>query len=109
MTAAYEGSMLYGEHTWGFDAKAFPRLYGEAWEEALAAGRYARLIESWAGACGLHPRGRRRGHESYRGEPRSPRPGCEGRRAADRRVQPSSLAARRGWPRARSGLTRRLR
>ena len=47
LAAAYEGSMLYGEHTWGFDAKAFPRLYGKPWEEALAGGRYARLIESW--------------------------------------------------------------
>ena len=34
VAAAYEGSLLYGEHTWGFDAKAFPRLYGKAWEEA---------------------------------------------------------------------------
>ena len=47
VAAAYEGSLLYGEHTWGFDAKAFPRLYGKPWEDALSAGRYARLIESW--------------------------------------------------------------
>jgi hypothetical protein len=44
---AYEGSLLFGEHTWGFDAKQFPRLYGKAWEQARAAGKYARLEESW--------------------------------------------------------------
>ena len=44
---AYEGSLLYGEHTWGFDAKQCPRLYGKPWEEARAAGRYAKLEESW--------------------------------------------------------------
>jgi hypothetical protein len=47
VAAAYEGSLLFGEHTWGFDAKRCPRLYGKAWEQALAAGRYAGLEESW--------------------------------------------------------------
>ena len=47
VATAYEGSLLFGEHTWGFDAKQFPRLYGKAWEQARAAGEYARLEESW--------------------------------------------------------------
>ncbi|MGA2034638.1 MAG: hypothetical protein ABSG68_20515, partial [Thermoguttaceae bacterium] len=47
VAAAYEGSLLFGEHTWGFDAKNCPRLYGKAWEQARAAGKYARLEESW--------------------------------------------------------------
>ena len=47
VAAAYEGSLMYGEHTWGYDAKQFPRLYGKAWQEAEAAGRYKRLEESW--------------------------------------------------------------
>jgi hypothetical protein len=47
VAAAYEGSLMYGEHTWGYDAKQFPRLYGKAWQEAEAAGRYALLEESW--------------------------------------------------------------
>ena len=47
VAAAYEGSLMFGEHTWGFDAKQFPRLYGKAWEQARAAGKYARLEDSW--------------------------------------------------------------
>jgi hypothetical protein len=47
VAAAYEGSLMFGEHTWGFDAKQFSRLYGKAWEQARAAGTYARLEESW--------------------------------------------------------------
>ena len=47
VATAYEGSLLFGEHTWGFDAKNCPRLYGKAWEQARAAGQYARLEESW--------------------------------------------------------------
>ncbi len=47
VAAAYEGSLMFGEHTWGFDAKNCPRLYGKAWEEARAAGKYARLEDSW--------------------------------------------------------------
>ena len=47
VASAYEGTLMFGEHTWGFDAKQCPRLYGKAWEEAEAAGRYAKLEESW--------------------------------------------------------------
>ncbi|MBW7863704.1 MAG: hypothetical protein GX580_17725 [Candidatus Hydrogenedens sp.] len=44
---AYEHSLLFGEHTWGMDAKQFPRAYGEDWEKRLAAGDYAKLTASW--------------------------------------------------------------
>jgi len=44
---AYEQSLMYGEHTWGMDAKRFPRLYGKAWEESYAKGTYAKAEESW--------------------------------------------------------------
>jgi hypothetical protein len=47
VAAAYEGSLLFGEHTWGCDAKNFPRLYGLAWQEARATRKYAILEESW--------------------------------------------------------------
>jgi hypothetical protein len=49
IAAAYAGSLLFGEHTWGMDVKQFgPRLYGEEWEQAHAAGRYQKLEASWA-------------------------------------------------------------
>ena len=47
VATAYEGSLMFGEHTWGYDAKQFPRLYGKAWEQARAEGKYARLEDSW--------------------------------------------------------------
>jgi len=49
VAAAYEQSLLYGEHTWGIDFKRFGRrLYGAAWEAARARGAYALAEESWA-------------------------------------------------------------
>lgn len=45
--AAYEQSLLYGEHTWGYDAKRFPRPYGDEWQVDRAAGKFARLEQSW--------------------------------------------------------------
>ena len=47
IAAAYEQSLLYGEHTWGFDAKRFPRTYGGPWATDRAAGKFERLEESW--------------------------------------------------------------
>ena len=45
---AYEKSLLYSEHTWGMDTKIFgKRLYGQAWKDARAAGRYEKLEASW--------------------------------------------------------------
>ena len=48
VAAAWEQTLLYGEHTWGFDAKKFPRLYGDEWRQARAEGKFKRLEESWA-------------------------------------------------------------
>ena len=44
---AYEGSLMYGEHTWGASVPLDRRLYGPPWEKELAEGRYARMEESW--------------------------------------------------------------
>lgn len=44
---AYEHSLLFGEHTWGMDAKQFPRAYGTDWQTRLAAGEHKKLTDSW--------------------------------------------------------------
>ncbi len=44
---AYEGSLMYGEHTWGGSMPLDERLYGQAWQKARRAGQYAKLEESW--------------------------------------------------------------
>jgi hypothetical protein len=44
---AYEQSLLFSEHTWGYDAKRFPRSWGAQWEADRAAGKFVRLEESW--------------------------------------------------------------
>ncbi|HSW46202.1 MAG TPA: hypothetical protein VLM89_11600 [Phycisphaerae bacterium] len=52
VSLAYEQSLLYGEHTWGISYRCFtPRLYGPAWEEARAAGKYAACEKTWADHC----------------------------------------------------------
>ncbi len=49
VAAAYEQSLLYGEHTWGLNVQKFGRrVYGEAWEKEHAAGKFARMEESFA-------------------------------------------------------------
>jgi len=49
VAAAYERSLMYSEHTWGLDFKAWgKRLYGPEWEAAHAKGVYKRAEESWA-------------------------------------------------------------
>jgi hypothetical protein len=49
VAAAYEQSLLYGEHTWGLNVQKFgPRVYGEAWEREHATGKFARMEESFA-------------------------------------------------------------
>ena len=48
VAAAYEQSLLYGEHTWGIDFKRFgKRVYGKEWEAEHAAGKYKVAEESW--------------------------------------------------------------
>jgi len=52
---AREGSLLYGEHTWGGAlywitkyGKDLKWSYGDAWKAERAAGRFSRLEASWA-------------------------------------------------------------
>ena len=51
IAAAYEKSLLYGEHTWGLATQAYVKLvYGKAWDELLAKGlppNYRHCEESW--------------------------------------------------------------
>jgi hypothetical protein len=44
---AYEGSLMYGEHTWGLSTPLDRRLYGQEWQQEYEAGKYARFEESW--------------------------------------------------------------
>ena len=48
IAAAYEQSLLYGEHTWGASSRFYsPRKYGKAWQEEYAQGKYAMAEDSW--------------------------------------------------------------
>ena len=55
IAAAYEKSLLYGEHTWGgalawvsiYD-RPLAMSYGDDWQQQRAAGKFARLEASWA-------------------------------------------------------------
>jgi len=47
VAASYEGSLMYGEHTWGYSTPLDRRVYGQAWQQERAAGKYARMEESW--------------------------------------------------------------
>lgn len=55
IAAAYERSLLYGEHTWGGALYWVTKYgggtkwgYGDTWKADHAAGRFQRLEESWA-------------------------------------------------------------
>jgi hypothetical protein len=55
LSAAYEQSLLFGEHTWGgalyWVTEYGPKLkwnYGDVWKKERAEGRFKRLEESWA-------------------------------------------------------------
>jgi alpha-mannosidase len=55
IAAAYEKSLLYGEHTWGGAQYWVTKYgagtkwgYGDAWKADHAAGRFRRLEDSWA-------------------------------------------------------------
>lgn len=55
IAAAYEGSLLYGEHTWGGALYWITKYggetkfgYGETWKKEYEEGRFKRLEESWA-------------------------------------------------------------
>jgi alpha-mannosidase len=47
LAAAREQSLLYGEHTWGYNSAYFGFRYGEDWRDARAAGHYQLQEESW--------------------------------------------------------------
>jgi len=45
----YEEALRYAEHTWAINTTFMrPRLYGNAWEKAVANGTYKRYQKSWA-------------------------------------------------------------
>lgn len=48
LNEAYERSLMYGEHTWGIDAKRYERVYGEKWKTARIEGKYKDHEASWA-------------------------------------------------------------
>ena len=47
LAEAYEGSLMYGEHTWGYSMSPFGYHYGDDWAKLREKGHYARLEESW--------------------------------------------------------------
>ena len=47
VAGAYEGSLMYGEHTWGYSMSPFDYHYGKEWADLRAKGHYARLEQSW--------------------------------------------------------------
>lgn len=47
VAAAYEGSLMYGEHTWGASTPLDRRPYGDAWRKELAEGKYGHMEASW--------------------------------------------------------------
>ncbi|HUT93581.1 MAG TPA: glycoside hydrolase family 38 C-terminal domain-containing protein [Thermoguttaceae bacterium] len=48
LAGAYEGSLMYGEHTWGYSMSPFGYHYGDEWAKLREKGHYARLEQSWA-------------------------------------------------------------
>jgi glycosyl hydrolase family 38 len=47
VAGAYEGSLMYGEHTWGYSMSPFGYHYGKEWADLRAKGHYARMEQSW--------------------------------------------------------------
>ena len=47
ISEAYERSLMYGEHTWGLHGEAGPRVFGDEWKQALAAGAFKRMDASF--------------------------------------------------------------
>lgn len=61
--AAYEQSLLYGEHTWGgaywWIYGKYQQFYGEAWRAERSAGKFKRIESSWAEHTGYIERANR--------------------------------------------------
>jgi alpha-mannosidase len=51
LTAAYENSLLYGEHTWGSNGSLVGNHYGEDWKRLLAAGHYDKWLKTFEDKC----------------------------------------------------------
>ena len=47
VATAYEKSLMFGEHTWGYNMWLLPPLYGKDWEAARAQGTYDKLERSF--------------------------------------------------------------
>ena len=47
IATAYEKSLMFGEHTWGYNMWLLPPLYGGDWEAARAKGTYDKLERSF--------------------------------------------------------------
>ncbi|MEI6177437.1 MAG: hypothetical protein WCS43_11145 [Verrucomicrobiota bacterium] len=47
VATAYEKSLMFGEHTWGYNMMVFPVRYGKEWEAERAKGTYAKLERSF--------------------------------------------------------------
>lgn len=47
VATGYEKSLMFGEHTWGYNMMVLPVRYGKAWEEERAKGTYAKLERSF--------------------------------------------------------------
>ncbi|MFV2074326.1 MAG: glycoside hydrolase family 38 C-terminal domain-containing protein, partial [Thermoanaerobaculales bacterium] len=48
VAAAYEGTLMFGEHTWGYSMTPFGYHYGDDWSAKRSQGHYERLEKSWA-------------------------------------------------------------
>ncbi len=47
VATAYEKSLMFGEHTWGYNMWLLPPLYGKDWEAVRAQGTYDKLERSF--------------------------------------------------------------
>ena len=47
VAAAYEGTLMFGEHTWGYSMSPFGYHYGKEWAAKRSQGHYERLERSW--------------------------------------------------------------
>ncbi len=48
VAAAYEATLMFGEHTWGYSMSPFGYHYGDDWLTKRKQGHYERLEKSWA-------------------------------------------------------------
>ena len=51
LAAAYENSLLYGEHTWGSDGKVVGDHFGADWKNLLAKGYYDKWLRTFEDKC----------------------------------------------------------